>query len=76
MSMALPAPPPCPSLTWVVAWRATDPLAAAIFGTTERVELGTGRWGTAEMGGGLPFLELRNESAGTVSGELAYALRC
>jgi len=65
-------PPPSAQLVWTVAWRATDPLAAAWYRQTSRTELGRGRWGTAELGGA--GFELRNEGATNIVGELSYTI--
>jgi hypothetical protein len=65
-------PPPSAALVWTVAWRATDPLAAAWYRQIALIELGRGRWGTAELGGA--GFELRNEGATNVVGELSFAI--
>ena len=65
-------PPPNAVLVWTIAWRATDPLAAAWYRQTSRTELGRGRWGTAELGGA--GFELRNEGTSNVVGELTYTI--
>lgn len=69
-SIAIPAPGPCPSFVWTVAWRASGPLSATVVTQTDRIATGTGSWGTAEMG--CAWIELRNVGTATVSGELAY----
>ena len=63
---------PSAQLVWTVAWRATDPLAAAWYRQTSRTELGRGRWGTAELGGA--GFELRNDGATNIVGELSYTI--
>jgi hypothetical protein len=65
-------PPANAQLVWTVAWRATDPLAAAWYRQVSRTELGRGRWGTAELGGA--GFELRNDGAANVVGELSFVI--
>lgn len=64
--------PPSAALVWTIAWRATDPLSAAWYRQTDRIELGRGRWGTAELGGA--GFELRNDGSAVVFGELSYLI--
>ena len=66
-------PPPSTSLVWTVAWRATDPLSATWYRQTSRTDLGRGRWGTAELGGGAGF-ELRNAGTTNAVGEMTYII--
>ncbi len=59
-------------LAWTVAWRATGVLAAAWYRQAATIELGSGRWGTADLGAS--GFELRNEADATVVGELAFTI--
>ena len=64
--------PSCPGLVWVAAWRATDPLTGTVRTSTNRFDLGRGRWGTADMS--CATLDLRNDTSATVGAELAYII--
>lgn len=64
--------PPCASLVWITAWRASDPLTSTFIQQSARSEIGTGRWGTSTLG--CSALELRNDGASGVAGELTYTI--
>ena len=71
-SIALQAPPPCPSFVWVAAWRATDPVVATVRSQASAFDIGRGRWGTADMS--CSWVELRNDTSTTITGEFAYQI--
>ena len=66
------SPVPSAALAWTIAWRATEPLSAAWYRQTATIELGRGRFGTADLGGA-GFL-LRNDGASRVYGELSFVV--
>ena len=65
-------PPPSATLSWTIAWRATESLAAAWYRQTDVSDLGRGRWGTASLAGA--GFQLRNDGSATVFGELSYTI--
>jgi hypothetical protein len=64
--------PPSAALSWTIAWRATESLAAAWYRQTDVTDLGRGRWGTAGLGGA--GFQLRNDGTSTAVGELSYTI--
>ncbi len=64
--------PPCGSLVWTAAWRASQPLVATLYDARSRSDLGRGRWGTVDSG--CSGLELRNDGAASADAELVFSV--
>jgi len=68
----IPTAPPSAALVWTLSWRASDALNASWYRQIARVELGRGKFGSAELGGA--GFRLTNDTAGSVFVELRYVI--
>jgi hypothetical protein len=68
----IPNAPSSAAVVWTIAWRSTDPLTASVYRQDATMDLGRGRWGTAELGGA--GFRLRNDGATATFAEVWYVI--